>query len=157
MKKLLGIVVLVLMWCNVGFAETRLDCKYYDSIRITHTETTSTYSGELKNIIKYITIILDMENKKIIKTYSQDSMDNYGSQLKWEESHITWYKKTKLENEKKLIEVSGTLDRYTGRYEYNKKIHKYSGVPYSKDNPLKIDLLEEIKIAFKCEVKKTKF
>ena len=157
MKKLLGILVLGLLWCSVGFAETKLDCKYYDSIRYTHTETTSTYSGELKNIIKYITIILDMDKKKIIKTYSPDPMDNYGSQLKWDEGHITWYKKIKLENEKKLIDVYGTLDRYTGRYEYNKKISKYSGIPYSKDNPLKIDLLEEIKIAFKCEVKKTKF
>ena len=150
-------MVLGLLWCNVGVAETRLDCKYYDSIRYTHTETTTTSSGELKNIIQYITIILDIDKKKIIKTYSPDSMDNYGSSLKWEESHITWYKKTKLENEKKLIDVSGTLDRYTGRYHYKKKIHKYSGVPYSKENPLKIDPLEEIIISYKCEIKKTKF
>ena len=63
MKKLLLILV-ALLWCNVGFAETRLDCKYYDSIRITHTETSSTYSGELKNIIQYMTIILDLDKKK---------------------------------------------------------------------------------------------
>ena len=157
MKKLLGILVLGLLWCNVGFAETRLDCKYYDSIRITHTETTSTYSGELKNSLKYITIILDMDKKKIIKTYSPDPMDNYGSKLKWDEGHIIWHKKTKLESEKKLIDVSGTLDRYSGRYYYNKKTSKYSGIPYSKDNPLKIHLLEEIKIDYKCEAKQKKF
>ena len=63
MKKLLLILV-ALLWCNVGFAETRLDCKYYDSIRITHTETNSTYSSELKNIIQYMTIILDLDKKK---------------------------------------------------------------------------------------------
>ena len=64
MKKLLAILVISLLWCNVGFAETRLDCKYYDSIRITHTETSSTYSGELKNIIQYMTIILDLDKNE---------------------------------------------------------------------------------------------
>ena len=144
MKKLLAILVLGLLWCNVGFAETRLDCKYYDSIRMVHAETTIT-SGEIKNAQKFITIILDMEKKKIIQTYSPDLSDYSGSKLIWEEEKIVWYKHKKLGNGK-LLKVWGNLDRYTGRYHYEKKIFKDVLTP-----------LEEIIISYKCEIKKTKF
>ena len=144
MKKLLGIVVLGLLWCSIGYAETRLDCKYYDSLRTVHTDTGMTI-GEIKNSQKFITIILDMENKKIIKTYSPNLSDYSGSKLIWEEGKIVWWKNKKLGNGK-LLEVWGNLDRYTGRYHYQKKILKDFLTP-----------LEEIIISYKCEIKKTKF
>ena len=71
MKKLLGIVILGLLWCNVGFAETRLDCKYYDSYQLVHTKTTTTSITPVTNVLNYITIILDMENKKIISAINK--------------------------------------------------------------------------------------
>ena len=142
-KRFLMILVMV-SWCSVGFAETRLNCKYYDSLRTVHAETTTTI-GEIKNAQKFITIILDMENKKIIQTYSPDLSDYSGSKLIWEEGKIVWYKHKKLGNEK-LLKVWGNLDRYTGRYHYEKKIFKDVLTP-----------LEEIIISYKCEVKKTKF
>tara|TARA_B100001964_G_scaffold190776_1_gene212924 strand:+ start:222 stop:695 length:474 start_codon:yes stop_codon:yes gene_type:complete len=156
MKKLLGIVILGLLWCNVGFAETRLDCKYYDSYQLVHTKTTTTSITPVTNVLNYITIILDMENKKIISAHSPGAYGLRGSKQKWLEENIIWYRYIKLENEKKLIDVSGSLNRYSLTYTYEKHTSEYSGVPYDKQNPLKIDPLEDISISWRCEIKKKK-
>ena len=134
-------MVLGLLWCNVGFAEIiKLDCKYWDSIRMTVSGETQ-ISGEIKNAPKLITISLDMTNKKIIHIYPLI----FGVQTKWDEDKIVWYKQEKLENGK-LMRSSGVLDRYTGRYDYEKKILKDA-----------LEMTDSVLITWKCNAKQKKF
>ena len=157
MKKLLSIIVLGLLFSgNSSFAKTKLNCKYFDSWRMVHTETTSTTTSPVSNVLDYITIVLDMENKKIIQTHSPGVYSFSGSKQKWSEDHISWLKRIKLEDEKKLIDIAGSLDRYSLTYSYTEDISGYSGKPYDKQNPLKIIQLENVWIAWRCEIKKKK-
>ena len=149
-------MVFILLSGN-AYAGKKLDCKYFDSHHEAHTETTTTYLGEVKNPLKYITILLDMENKKIIRTYSPDTYGFAGSKQKWTDGHISWFNKKNLKNEKKLIRVDGTLYRYTGKYVYTKETLKYSGIPNNKENPLKVNPFENLSITWKCEAKKKLF
>ena len=142
MKKLLAILVLGLMWSNVGFAEKiKLDCKYSDSLRQVMTSGATLTSSEIKKAPKQITISLDMKNKKIIHIYPLI----FGVQTKWEEDKIIWYKQEKLENGK-LMRAYGVLDRYTGRYDYEKKFLKDA-----------LEVTESVLITWKCKTKKKKF
>ena len=156
MKKLLGIVVLGLLLSGNAYAETKLDCKYFDSYITTHTKTSSSTTTPVSNVLNYITIVLDMENKKIISTHSPGSYGLRGSKQRWFNDYITWYRFIKLENEKKLIDVIGSLNRYSLTYTYEMKTSRYSGIPNDKQNPLKIDPLEDISISWRCEIKKKK-
>ena len=64
---------------------------------------------------------------------------------KWDEDKIVWYKQEKLENGK-LMRSSGVLDRYTGRYDYEKKILKDA-----------LEVSDSVLITWKCNAKQKKF
>ena len=63
MKKLLGIVVFILFWCNVGFADLKVLNKYFNGKE----ETKESRIGNQTNFFSY-------RIQLFLKTYNTDSM-----------------------------------------------------------------------------------
>ena len=141
MKKLLGIVVLSMLYCNILFANTLLNCQSYDRILIKDGVRETTIDKSSKIIFK-----IDLSKKKIFElTELSSDFELIKDYVMFTDSKIKWSSKGDIFK----TETFNSINRITGEYIYE--------VFYSKESPVKELAGTYSKSKYKCLVDEKKF
>ena len=149
MKKLLGILVLGLLWCNQSFALTEVDkyaykkvyddyytCTVYFKFLSRGVERSDNLTDKQKNFankMKFKSNALDMEGRELVEFLNKETDSNITNediQKKVENIYVSFldiagrdYSKTQLLNDKYLIICNDLLDNYVPRFKYWKQVY----------------------------------
>ena len=126
MKKLLGIVVLVLMWCNVGFAEN-FKCEINPNL---------TYIIKVDNLKDQLLATVDMETGKFDDNsvvYNLPSLVLNGEVIEFRGDNSKIFKLIVLRNSKK-----GSASSFRGIYFEESYVHSIRIDTWKDDLPISI-------------------
>jgi hypothetical protein len=141
MKKLLGIVVLGLLYCNISFANILLNCQSFD--------TTVTKDGSRETRVdtsSKIIFKINLNRKEIYElTELSSDFELIEDYVMFTDSKIKWSSKGDLFKS----ESYNSINRITGEY--------VSELIYSKQSPIKEFAGTHYKFRYKCSIDEKKF
>jgi len=141
MKKLLSIMVLSMLYCNISFANILLNCQSYDMTFTKEGVRETTIDTSSKIVFK-----IDLSKKKIFELTEIDSeFEHIEDYVMFTDSKIKWSSK----GDTLKTETFNSINRITGEYIYE--------VFYSKESPLKELAGTYSKSTYKCLVDEKKF
>jgi hypothetical protein len=141
MKKLLSIMVLSMLYCNISFANILLNCQSYDMTFTKEGVRETTIDTSSKIVFK-----IDLSKKKIFELTEIDSeFEHIEDYVMFTDSKIKWSSKGGIFK----TETFNSINRITGEYIYE--------VFYSKESPLKELAGTYSKSTYKCLVDEKKF
>ena len=153
MKKILGILVLGLLWCNQSFALTEVDkyaykkvyddyytCTVYFKFLSRGVERSDNLTDKQKNFankMKFKSNALDMDGRELVEFLNKETDSNITNediQKKVENIYVSFldiagrdYSKTGLLNDKYIIICNDLLDNSDSRFEYWKQVYNSEG------------------------------
>ena len=141
MKKILGIVVLVLLYCNTSFANIFLNCESYEKAFTKDGKRNTTIDTSDKIVFK-----IDLNKKKIFElTELSSDFELIEDFVMFTDSKIKW--SSKMDTHK--YETYNSINRITGEY-INETI-------YSEESPITELAGTYYKFKYKCIIDEKKF